>query len=446
MQIDATYSPEDNKIRLYASERLDSHMFDKFRELGFHWAPKQKLFVCPSWTPAREDLALEVAGEIFAESSTIAERAADKAARLEDIAGRRAEQSSGYERAAAAIAERFEGGQPILIGHHSERKARKDAEKIDAHNQKAAQAHDAVGYWLYRATAVERHANAKNSPRVRAGRIDTLLASLRKYQATTNEYARRVGILDRPMTDALIHHIVAHSNIAPMGLFLRLKAETVTPAEAHAQMLAAAKAGLASVSRRRWIAHTLNRLSYERELLGPIDRFTGPMTAAVIQVFVRTHGADKPKAVKVGDVWTLQCQAPLPVHIGESDYIELTGQEWRDLMFSVGYEVPAKRPAKPPILNLDLVGEKISCVNPWNKRETLALEVVAMTKAEYGGIPTDYRGTRLSICGEFRVKMCRNPHKRAAGYAVGWVAAFISDSKIHDTPETIALAGPEVAA
>ena len=34
---------------------------------GFVWAPKQELFVAPKWTPAREDLAMELAGEIEAE-------------------------------------------------------------------------------------------------------------------------------------------------------------------------------------------------------------------------------------------------------------------------------------------------------------------------------------------------------------------------------------------
>src|SRR3546814_15736354 len=74
----ATYSPGDNKIRLYASSRLDAETYARVKEAGFKWAPKQELFVAPQWTPQREDLVLELAGEIEAEEMTLAERAAHK--------------------------------------------------------------------------------------------------------------------------------------------------------------------------------------------------------------------------------------------------------------------------------------------------------------------------------------------------------------------------------
>lgn len=51
----ATYSPDDNKLRLYASLRLDEETYSLINKAGFRWAPKQKLFVAPAWTPGRED-------------------------------------------------------------------------------------------------------------------------------------------------------------------------------------------------------------------------------------------------------------------------------------------------------------------------------------------------------------------------------------------------------
>ena len=47
----ATYSPEDNKLRLYATTRLPREVYDRVRAAGFIWAPKQGLFVAPVWTP-----------------------------------------------------------------------------------------------------------------------------------------------------------------------------------------------------------------------------------------------------------------------------------------------------------------------------------------------------------------------------------------------------------
>lgn len=53
-------------------------------------------------------------------------------------------------------------------------------------DNKAAKAQKAVGYWLYSAEGVERHANRKNSPKVRAGRIKALLTELRDLQRRLN--------------------------------------------------------------------------------------------------------------------------------------------------------------------------------------------------------------------------------------------------------------------
>ena len=76
--ITATYSPDDNKLRLYASTRLDSETFARIKAAGYKWAPRQGLFVAPKWTPEREDIALELAGEIDDEDITPEQRAADR--------------------------------------------------------------------------------------------------------------------------------------------------------------------------------------------------------------------------------------------------------------------------------------------------------------------------------------------------------------------------------
>src|SRR5579859_1596669 len=45
MSYTATYSPEDNKLRLYSSSRLPKDLYDCVKAAGFKWAPKQELFV-----------------------------------------------------------------------------------------------------------------------------------------------------------------------------------------------------------------------------------------------------------------------------------------------------------------------------------------------------------------------------------------------------------------
>jgi hypothetical protein len=81
--MNATYSPEDNKLRLYSVTRLDTETYQRVRAAGFIWAPKQELFVAPMWTPAREDLLIELCGEIGDEDTSLVERAKERAERFE---------------------------------------------------------------------------------------------------------------------------------------------------------------------------------------------------------------------------------------------------------------------------------------------------------------------------------------------------------------------------
>lgn len=432
----ATYSPEDNKIRLYPSARLDDETFQRVKAAGFKWAPRQELFVAPKWTCGREDLAVELAGEIGPEEMTLAERAQEKAARLDDIAHKRQTQAGAFMQAARDISQRFEFGQPILIGHHSERKARKDRDRMDAAASNAAKAHDAVGYWLYRATSVEHHANRKNDPRVRARRIKTLLAELRDLQRRLNQAHKVLGMWEKLTTDDQIRAMVNSANV-PFGMYGKVESGEITPAAARLECMAICQRVISSPNLSRWISHTLNRLSYETEMQGSVPRFEGEITPATIQMFVREHGADKPKAQKVDDdLFTVECDAPLPAHIALGSSAEMSGDEWRDLMQACGYVVPDKKPAKPPILNFVAPSGDISVVNP-HRREEEFLPQVSMTKAEYAKNHTDQRGTRLSTCGGFRVRICPNPEGTGPRYTWGWAAIHISDQKDHATPDNL---------
>jgi hypothetical protein len=77
----------------------------------------------------------------------LVERAEAKAERLEDLSERRAQDADRAHKAVHAIADGIPFGQPILVGHHSERHARKDAEKIENGMRKAVECWKAAQYW-----------------------------------------------------------------------------------------------------------------------------------------------------------------------------------------------------------------------------------------------------------------------------------------------------------
>ena len=77
----ATYSPEDNKLRFYPDGRLNPEDYARIKTAGFKWAPAQKLFVAPAWSPSREDLMIEWAGEVGDEDTSLVDRAEERAER-----------------------------------------------------------------------------------------------------------------------------------------------------------------------------------------------------------------------------------------------------------------------------------------------------------------------------------------------------------------------------
>ncbi|MGP7070909.1 DUF3560 domain-containing protein, partial [Klebsiella pneumoniae] len=114
----ATYSPDDNKLRLYASLRLDEETYSLINKAGFRWAPKQELFVAPAWTPGREDVLLSLAGDIEDEDSTLFDRQEQRAGRFSDYSDRRAVESEQALAHVDSLASGVSLGVTTLVGHH----------------------------------------------------------------------------------------------------------------------------------------------------------------------------------------------------------------------------------------------------------------------------------------------------------------------------------------
>lgn len=349
--ITATYSPEDNKIRLYASARLDAETYARVKEAGFSWAPRQELFVAPKWTPQREDLAIELAGDIEPEEMTLAERAAAKAERLDNLAQKRNAQASALARRADDLSQAFYMGQPILVGHHSERKARKTQERMHSALDQSSKAHSAANYWLYRAEGVESFANMKNCTRTRANRIKTLLAELRDLQRGINDANKALLIWEKLQTDEQIRHALGRMDskvtASTWETYSKVDKGEMSPADARAQCIARANNTINGPMRRRWIDHVLNRLAFERSMLGDVPRFDGDLTPVILQAFAREHGAEKPKVTATDPgFFQLESAVPLPLHLASADYLELSDSEWRDVMQATGYTVPDAKPRR----------------------------------------------------------------------------------------------------
>ncbi len=160
----ATYSPDDNKLRLYPVSRLDPQTYDRVKAHGFKWAPKQELFVAPMWTPSREDLLIELCGEIDDEDKGLVERAEERSERFED---------------------------------YSEKRARKDAQRIENGMRKAVQMWETSEYWQRRAAGAILAAKYKERADVRARRIKGLESDKRKQEKYISESEKYLKLWSR---------------------------------------------------------------------------------------------------------------------------------------------------------------------------------------------------------------------------------------------------------
>lgn len=290
-RMDATYSPEDNKLRLYSVSRLDADTYKRVKDAGFKWAPKQELFVAPMWTPERAALLVELCGEIGDEDTSLVERAEARADRFEDYSAKRADDARAARDAVSRIADGIPLGQPILVGHHSEKRARKDAERIQSGMRRAVQMWETSEYWTARAKGALSHAKYKELPAVRHRRIKGLESDKRKQLKeieSSERYTRLWGKAD--LTDDQAKAIANYDHALAFDTWGKLdRGELHAPeASAHALEVHARKIERA----RAWLAHIEGRLAYERAMLGePVaDKFPIEIGGRVTSTHWRARG------------------------------------------------------------------------------------------------------------------------------------------------------------
>jgi hypothetical protein len=368
----ATYSPEDNKLRMYPSAKLDAEQYAKFKDAGFKWAPRQKLFVAPMWTPKREDLLTSLCGDIQDEDTSLFERSSERAERFEQYSENRSNDSDVAHRNAMESIKYIVPGQPILIGHHSERRHRRDLERHDNAMRKSIKTMQQAEYWQRRAEAALRDAKYKERPDVRARRIKKIEAEQRKnarniehtkkvlaaWQASgeniTKESAKQI------LTEIDIHHSIT--------VWMELRDDKIDPKILREKTIKSCNRYITHYE--RWDQHYSNRLIYEKAMLA---------------------------------------------EQGASELIE-----------------KKKRPAQLPLLNYD--AETVTTKSPYLKFEPDTFRVAHMTKKEYASISADDKGTRNSIDGTHRVRIAHLRSNGKSAYGREIVVVFLTDQKSHKKP------------
>ena len=451
----ATYSPEDNKLRLCASDRLDADLYARVRAAGFIWAAKQGIFVAPMWTPARADLLIELCGDIGDEDTSLVERAEERAERFDGYRDNRQADAERARGAVARLADNIPLGQPILVGHHSERHARKDAARIENGMRKAVQLWDTAEYWQQRAAAALRNAEYKERPDVRARRIKTIEADKRRQVKALNEAERKLrlwNLIETPnkfkrLSDgATLTTIEEAAQVAADHAgFDVLDAEKGTywsasdvlrpdgeryqacPAYTPLQLLARARTLFPkSIAHcQRWIAHYDHRLAYERAMIADAGGLVAERHHIEVggRVLVRGEWVTVLKVNKVaGKINSLSTNRR---------YVSKISMEKVD-----DYQAPTAAQAetvkaavkKPSVYNYPGEG------------------FIQVTQAQWNDTSTRYRGTREvhadkrheRHAARMMIGCFANPKETDANKRHAYVFVFITDAKRKDPPKLAA--------
>ena len=214
----ATYSPQDDKIRLFFAYRLGKPEWNALKANGWTWTMKQDSDMVAKWTPEREDEALALCGEIGDEDQPREERAADRAERFEGYQDKR-------EGEAVALADRYDSTSAVH-GHQDARRAERSAARHDRVAGRAVAQWGKAEYWQARTAGVISHALHLERPDVRFRRIKGYESDLRSLETRTDargiryaDHFRNLLAYERQMLAAQGGAGVTETEIVPGGRY-----------------------------------------------------------------------------------------------------------------------------------------------------------------------------------------------------------------------------------
>jgi protein-L-isoaspartate O-methyltransferase len=309
--------------------------------------PQSRDHLAKRWQIEEARKALESAGftvavEIDDTPRDVAQVKTDRAERLDARydrlsakATRRAAEGEARQDRANQLAERFSGGQPILVGHHSERGARADKKRIDQ-NDRAARDAFAEAERAAAAAAVVGKADAyRERPAVIIRRIAKTESDLRvtchQINGTrpANDWRGAYGLDRKPATGEWLEQLNARKTFLEHQLaadraalaeheasgYIRLTRETVHKNDRVFWGAAWGEGiGGAIVTRVNPKTVTLNRTSYPRTLpYEQIQKVECPHKGSTVTVQAPRRKEARPRPAPVTVTPPPEREAPLTV-------------------------------------------------------------------------------------------------------------------------------------
>ena len=177
MNIKAVYNADTGWISVKFDRKPSREVLESLRKAGFRWRPRSKVWTA-KWSFEREKVAENIAGKVeVIEREIDYERKAEYYRKKGEKLMRDAKE---YLDKAYQLMKAIPPGQPILIGHHSERSHRSDLRKIDNWLKKGYELKKEAEKYLKKAEEYEKIASQGEDPVKIKSRIERLEAEERR--------------------------------------------------------------------------------------------------------------------------------------------------------------------------------------------------------------------------------------------------------------------------
>ncbi|MCA9941640.1 MAG: DUF3560 domain-containing protein, partial [Anaerolineales bacterium] len=152
---------------------------------GLRWKRSEQAFLAP-WTPEREDFLREQFDitELMDDDTDLVEVAAGRAEHYDWFSRNADDRSAAAFAAAREISDGIPLGQPILAGHHSEKRHRHDMKLINSRVRRGVEEGKRAEYWKARAATTLARAERREMPAAIYRRIERLETDERMWQRT----------------------------------------------------------------------------------------------------------------------------------------------------------------------------------------------------------------------------------------------------------------------
>lgn len=156
-----TINYDDGWLRFDPGARLGKELFKLIARKVMTWKRGEQKFAGP-WSPEREDFFSEYFGvEMEADDTDLLELACKRAEFYQDWSNNAHKRSAAAYARVDSIMRHIPMGQPILIGHHSEKHHRRDLERADSSMHVSVEERARGNKWAGKAQATIAHTAAR---------------------------------------------------------------------------------------------------------------------------------------------------------------------------------------------------------------------------------------------------------------------------------------------